>query len=269
GCGKTTLLRLLAGLEVPTAGEIVIDGRAAEAIPPRDRGIAMVFQDPPLQPHLRVLDEIAFGLRARGERKAAARERARDVAERLGIGHLIERRPAFLSGGERRRVALGRALAQSPRHLLLDEPLASLDPPERARLADEIRRAHDSLPGGTILVTHEHDEALALGDRVVVLAAGEIRQVGSPREVHDFPRDLFVGRFLGTPPLNVIGARARAMGDHVAIETAFGTILYDRPELPRERELPDMDGLRLGIRPRAIIIGSDPALDGALRGELR
>lgn len=229
GCGKTSLLRLIAGLELPSSGEIDIDGRSAVRLAPGDRGLAMVFQDASaLQPHLRAEDEIAFGLRARGVSRRDAVERARAVASRMRIEHLLDRKPPSLSGGERRRVALARCLAQEPRHLLLDEPLASLDPPTRELLAEEIRRAHRGIPGATVLVTHDQEDALSLGDRVVVLCEGRIRQSGSPREVHDFPRDIFVARFIGTPTLNVIEAELAQGEDTDRISTAFGEIRLAR-----------------------------------------
>ncbi|MFN2496792.1 MAG: ABC transporter ATP-binding protein [Pseudonocardiaceae bacterium] len=204
GCGKTTLLRTIAGLEQPTAGEVLIGGSVVNGLPPRARKIAMVFQSYALYPHKTVLGNIVFPLKAERLDRAARRRQAEWAAELLGISQLLDRRPRQLSGGERQRVALARALVRDPQVFLLDEPLSNLDAKLRASARDELRRFQQRVGTTTIYVTHDQAEAMGLGDRIAVLDAGAVRQLGPPAEVYDDPADTFVATFLGSPPMNLV-----------------------------------------------------------------
>jgi multiple sugar transport system ATP-binding protein len=204
GCGKTTLLRLIAGLEQPTSGEVLIGGQPMVGLPPRARKIAMVFQSYALYPHKTAGKNIEFPLKASG---MAPEERAKKVAwaaELLGITKLLDRRPRHLSGGERQRVALARALVREPDVFLLDEPLSNLDAKLRATARDDLKQFQDRVGTTTIYVTHDQVEAMGLGDRIAVMSAGRIRQVGTPHDVYHDPADTFVATFLGSPPMNIV-----------------------------------------------------------------
>jgi multiple sugar transport system ATP-binding protein len=204
GSGKSTLLRMIAGLEEPTRGDVLIGGEVVTELPPRARGIAMVFQSYALYPHLTVARNIAFPLKAHGVPRVKRGERVAWAAGLLGIGHLLERRPRELSGGERQRVALARALVREPTVFLLDEPLSNLDAKLRASAREELTQFHRRVGTTTIYVTHDQVEAMAMGDRIVVLDQGVVRQVGTPGEVYDEPADTFVATFLGSPPMNLL-----------------------------------------------------------------
>jgi multiple sugar transport system ATP-binding protein len=222
GCGKTTLLRMIAGIEEPTAGDILIDGQVVTHLPPRVRNIAMVFQSYALYPHMTVYKNIAFPLRTRGMDKAAIPAKVEWAAAMFGIEKLKHRKPRELSGGERQRVALARAVVREPSVFLLDEPLSNLDAKLRASAREELRQFQRRMGFTTIYVTHDQVEAMGLGDRIVVMHQGRIRQVGSPREIYNSPADTFVATFLGSPPMNLL--------DHDGILVGF------RPEsfLPAE-----------------------------------
>jgi multiple sugar transport system ATP-binding protein len=204
GSGKSTLLRMIAGLEDPTAGDVLIGGKVVTDLAPRARGIAMVFQSYALYPHLTVEKNIAFPLKAHGVAKERRREQVLWASRLLGIDHLLDRKPRELSGGERQRVALARALVREPTVFLLDEPLSNLDAKLRASARDELAQFHDRVGTTTIYVTHDQVEAMAMGDRIVVLHEGVVRQIGTPREVYDAPADTFVATFLGSPPMNLL-----------------------------------------------------------------
>ncbi|HMK30703.1 MAG TPA: ABC transporter ATP-binding protein [Terriglobales bacterium] len=204
GSGKTTLLRMIAGLEQPTSGEIWIGGVLANALSPRERRIAMVFQSYALYPHLSVYNNIAFPLKAQGLRKSEHRKKVEWAASLLGIEHLVERKPRELSGGERQRVALARAIVREPTLFLLDEPLSNLDAKLRASAREELEQFHRRIGTTTIYVTHDQVEAMAMGDRILVLNQGGVRQIGTPKEVYDEPTDTFVATFLGSPPMNLL-----------------------------------------------------------------
>lgn len=204
GSGKSTLLRLIAGLEQPTRGSIWIDGRDVTGLSPRDRNIAMVFQEPALYPYLSVRDNLSFGLRARGVGRTEAGERVEPVATAMGLGGLLDRRPQTLSGGQRQRVALGRAVVREPAVFLFDEPLSRLDAPLRASVRAELIDLHRRLGATMLHVTHDQGEALAVSDRLAVLEAGHVVQVGRPREVYGSPATRFVAGFLGGPPMNLL-----------------------------------------------------------------
>ena len=204
GCGKTTLLRTIAGLEEPTAGDVLIGGQVVTGLPPRARRIAMVFQSYALYPHKTVLANIVFPLRAVGMGREEREERARRSAGLLGIDHLLDRKPRQLSGGERQRVALARALVRDPSAFLHDEPLSNLDAKLRASARDELKRFQQDLGTTTVYVTHDQSEAMGLGDRIAVMSAGRVRQIGAPVEVYDDPADTFVATFLGSPPMNLV-----------------------------------------------------------------
>jgi len=204
GSGKTTLLRMIAGLEVPTSGDILIGGEVVTELSPRERRIAMVFQSYALYPHLTVYKNIAFPLRAQGVPKDQHDKKVRWAAGLLGIGHLLDRKPRELSGGERQRVALARAIVREPSVFLLDEPLSNLDAKLRASAREELGVFHRRVGTTTIYVTHDQVEAMAMGDRIVVLHKGVVRQIGSPRDVYDDPADTFVATFLGSPPMNLL-----------------------------------------------------------------
>jgi multiple sugar transport system ATP-binding protein len=204
GCGKTTLLRTIAGLEQPTAGQLLIGGNVVNGLPPRARKVAMVFQSYALYPHKTVLANIVFPLKAE---KIAPDERQRKAtwaAELLGIAHLFDRKPRHLSGGERQRVALARALVREPSVFLLDEPLSNLDAKLRAAARDDLKEFQAEIGTTTIYVTHDQVEAMGMGDRIAVMYAGRLRQVGRPRDVYSDPVDTFVATFLGSPPMNLI-----------------------------------------------------------------
>jgi len=204
GSGKTTLLRMIAGLEQPTRGEILIGGSVVNDLTPRERRIAMVFQSYALYPHLSVYNNIAFPLKAQGVKSELHRQRVEWAAELLGIKGLLGRKPRQLSGGERQRVALARALVREPTVFLLDEPLSNLDAKLRASAREELEAFHKRIGTTTIYVTHDQVEAMAMGDRVVVLHQGCVRQIGTPTEVYDRPADTFVATFLGSPPMNLL-----------------------------------------------------------------
>ncbi|MGH9244588.1 MAG: ABC transporter ATP-binding protein [Acidimicrobiales bacterium] len=204
GCGKTTLLRMVAGLEQPTAGDILIGGNIVNGLPPRARRIAMVFQSYALYPHKTVLDNIVFPLKAERLAPSVRRERATWAAGLLSIDHLLDRRPRHLSGGERQRVALARALVREPSVFLLDEPLSNLDAKLRASARTELRDFQQRVGTTTIYVTHDQVEAMGMGDRIVVMYNGKVRQVGPPDGVYEEPADTFVATFLGSPPMNLI-----------------------------------------------------------------
>ena len=222
GSGKTTLLRMIAGLEDPTSGEILIGGRVVTHLAPRERGIAMVFQSYALYPHLTVYGNIAFPLKAQRVPADKHKEKVEWAARLLGISALLHRKPRELSGGERQRVALARAIVREPTVFLLDEPLSNLDAKLRAAAREELSQFHHRVRTTTIYVTHDQVEAMAMGDRIVVLHEGCVRQVGSPRDVYDDPADTFVATFLGSPPMNLV--------DHGDVLVGF------RPEhlLPRD-----------------------------------
>jgi len=204
GSGKTTLLRMIAGLEQPTAGDILIGGVLVNRLTPRERRIAMVFQSYALYPHLSVYNNIAFPLKAQKVKKELHREKVQWAASLLGISALLERKPRELSGGERQRVALARAIVREPTVFLLDEPLSNLDAKLRASAREELEQFHKRIGTTTIYVTHDQVEAMAMGDRIVVLHQGFVRQIGTPEEVYDDPADTFVATFLGSPPMNLL-----------------------------------------------------------------
>ncbi len=204
GSGKTTLLRMIAGLEEPTSGEILIGGTVVNDLTPRERRIAMVFQSYALYPHLTVLGNITFPLKARGMPKPEREKKAEWAAGLLGIGQLLGRKPRELSGGERQRVALARAIVREPSLFLLDEPLSNLDAKLRASARTELEQFQRRVGTTTIYVTHDQVEAMAMGDRIVVMNQGAVRQIGTPAEVYDEPADTFVATFLGSPPMNLI-----------------------------------------------------------------
>jgi len=204
GSGKTTLLRMIAGLETPTAGEILIGGQVVNHLTPRERRIAMVFQSYALYPHLSVYRNIEFPLKAQKVKKELRKEKVEWAASLLGIQRLLERKPRELSGGERQRVALARAIVREPAVFLLDEPLSNLDAKLRASAREELERFHRRIGTTTIYVTHDQVEAMAMGDRIVVLNKGVVHQLGTPKEVYDDPADTFVATFLGSPPMNLV-----------------------------------------------------------------
>ena len=212
GCGKTTVLRCIAGLESPSVGEILIGDQNVTQLSPGERDVAMVFQGHALYPHLSVRGNIAFGLEVRGVAAADVARRVEQSAERLGLTAALERRPGALSGGERQRVALARAIVREPRVFLYDEPLAHLDPTQRAELRAELLELHRALGVTVVYVTHDQVEAMTLGQRIAVLATGRLRQLGSPAEVYGQPADVFVARFIGNPGMNVLKGRGRAAG---------------------------------------------------------
>jgi multiple sugar transport system ATP-binding protein len=203
GSGKTTLLRMIAGLETPTSGDILIGGQVVNTLSPRERRIAMVFQSYALYPHLTVYKNIAFPLKAQRVPKAEHRRKVEWAAGLLGIGKLLDRKPRELSGGERQRVALARAIVREPAVFLLDEPLSNLDAKLRAAAREELEQFQSRVATTTIYVTHDQVEAMAMGDRIVVMNFGEVRQIGTPADVYDEPADTFVATFLGSPPMNL------------------------------------------------------------------
>ena len=206
GCGKTTLMRTVAGLEKPTEGSVRIGARDVTALPPRKRGIAMVFQSYALYPHMTVANNIAFPLKAQGRtrNRAEREERVRQAARKVSIDHLLDRRPRQLSGGERQRVAIARAIVTEPEVLLLDEPLSNLDAKLRAYARDELKFFQRELGITTIFVTHDQIEAMGLGDRIVVMERGLVQQVGPPQAIYDRPANTFVATFLGSPGMNLL-----------------------------------------------------------------
>ena len=204
GSGKTTLLRMIAGLETPTSGEVLIGGRVVNHLSPRERRIAMVFQSYALYPHLTVYKNIAFPLKAQKVPKDQHRKKVEWAAGLLGIGRLLDRKPRELSGGERQRVALARAIVREPSLFLLDEPLSNLDAKLRAAAREELEQFQEQIGTTMIYVTHDQVEAMAMGDRIVVLNFGRVHQIGTPAEVYGDPADTFVATFLGSPPMNLI-----------------------------------------------------------------
>ncbi len=210
GCGKSTTLRMVAGLESITGGEIRIGEALVNRLPPRERDIAMVFQDYALYPHKTVRENMGFSLKVHGVAAAEADKRINEAAEMLGIGHLLERRPGQLSGGQRQRVAMGRAIVRRPKVFLFDEPLSNLDAKLRGQVRTEIKRLHQQIGTTIIYVTHDQVEAMTLADRIVILKGGDIEQVGTPDEVYNRPQSVFVGGFVGSPAMNFAKARVEA-----------------------------------------------------------
>lgn len=202
GCGKSTTLRMVAGLEEISRGTIAIDDRVVNDVPPKDRDIAMVFQNYALYPHMTVYDNMAFGLKLRRYKKAEIDQRVREAAEILSISQLLERRPKALSGGQRQRVAVGRAIVRQPKVFLFDEPLSNLDAKMRVQMRVEISKLHTQLDATMIYVTHDQVEAMTMGDRIVVMKDGVIQQVADPITLYDKPANRFVASFIGTPPMN-------------------------------------------------------------------
>ncbi|MBP2675274.1 MAG: transporter [Deltaproteobacteria bacterium] len=235
GCGKTTLLRMIAGIETPTSGDLVIDGRMVTNLPPRLRNIAMVFQSYALYPHMTVFKNIAFPLRARGADEATVRKKVEWAAGMFKIGRLLDRKPRELSGGERQRVALARAMVREPSVFLLDEPLSNLDALLRTSAREELRQFQRRVGVTTIYVTHDQVEAMGLGDRIVVMNHGKVRQVGTPLEIYEWPADTFVATFVGSPPMNLLeleqeeallGFRPETFMPADAVEGSEGVVTY-------------------------------------------
>ncbi|HHW15219.1 MAG TPA: sn-glycerol-3-phosphate ABC transporter ATP-binding protein UgpC, partial [Firmicutes bacterium] len=207
GCGKTTTLRMVAGLEEITEGEIYIGERLVNDVAPKDRDIAMVFQNYALYPHMNVYDNMAFALKIRKVRRDEIDRRVRAAAQLLGIENLLDRKPKALSGGQRQRVALGRAIVREPKVFLMDEPLSNLDAKLRVQMRSELSKLHNRLQTTVIYVTHDQTEAMTMGDRIVVMKDGKVQQVGTPLDIYEHPANVFVAGFIGSPAMNFFQVR--------------------------------------------------------------
>ncbi|CAM5179840.1 sugar ABC transporter ATP-binding protein [Bosea thiooxidans] len=262
GCGKSTTLRMIAGLEEIDGGTISIGGRAVNRLEPKERNIAMVFQNYAIYPHMSVAENIGFGLYTAKLDKAEKRRRVEETGRILGLEALLERKPSALSGGQRQRVAIGRAMVRDPAAFLFDEPLSNLDAQLRAQMRLEIKRLHQRLGRTIVFVTHDQVEAMTLADRIVVMRDGRILQVGAPMELYEKPADVFTARFIGSPTMNILPARATtaagattlALGEQpLALPTAMGTVPAD---------------LLVGVRPQQLrVLANGEASDLVLSGK--
>jgi len=253
GCGKSTTLRMIAGLEEITDGEIAIDDIVVNDVPPKDRDIAMVFQNYALYPHMTVAENMSFGLRLKRYPKAEIKARVDEAARILDISELLERKPRALSGGQRQRVAMGRAIVRNPKVFLFDEPLSNLDAKLRVQMRIEIKRVHQKVRTTTVYVTHDQVEAMTLADRVVVMNHGRIEQVGPPNELYHAPATRFVAGFIGSPAMNFIPIRLEARGDALSATLPNGVSLPIPPDrAQRYRSVASNGKLSLGLRPEHI-----------------
>ncbi|KAA8998568.1 sn-glycerol-3-phosphate import ATP-binding protein UgpC [Affinibrenneria salicis] len=252
GCGKSTLLRMVAGLERVTSGDIYIDDRRVTNLEPKDRGIAMVFQNYALYPHMSVYDNMAYGLKLRGFGKAQIRKQVEEVAQILELGALLQRKPRELSGGQRQRVAMGRAIVREPAVFLFDEPLSNLDARLRVQMRLELQQLHRRLNTTSLYVTHDQVEAMTLAQRVIVMNKGVAEQIGEPAQIYQRPASLFVASFIGSPAMNLWPGRLDASGRTL--------ILNDQLSLPLPAAKPQWGGrdVTLGIRPEHIVTTTDP-----------
>ena len=255
GCGKTTTLRMVAGLEEITSGQLLIDDEVMNDVAPKDRNIAMVFQSYALYPHMTVYDNMAFGLKLRKFSRDEIDRRVQNAAEKLGLKPYLDRKPAALSGGQRQRVALGRAIVRDAKVFLMDEPLSNLDAKLRVQMRSELIKIHESLGTTTIYVTHDQIEAMTMASRIVVMKDGWIQQIGAPKEIYDNPANVFVGGFIGTPPMNFINGQVGEDGIFECGNQKFGVVRLAVPEkqlaLLKEKNFIEKD-IILGIRPEAV-----------------
>lgn len=252
GCGKTTTLRMVAGLEEITEGTLEIDGKVVNDLPPKDRNIAMVFQNYALYPHMTVFDNMAFGLKIRKFPKAEIQKRVEEAAQILDIQGLLQRKPKALSGGQRQRVAVGRAIVRKPKVFLFDEPLSNLDAKLRVQMRAEISSLHNRLNATMIYVTHDQVEAMTMADKIVVMKDGLIHQIGSPLTLYNSPNNKFVAGFIGSPPMNFMTVDVKESGGKVAIEEGNFTMAINKED---GEKLSSYVGKKVfyGIRPENII----------------
>jgi multiple sugar transport system ATP-binding protein len=271
GCGKSTVLRMVAGLEEPSSGAVILDGKVANDLPPRDRRIAMVFQDFALYPHMTVGDNIAFPLRLSGVEPEPRAERVGDVASALGIGDVLARKPSQLSGGQRQRVAMGRAIVRRPGLFLMDEPLSNLDSGLRAELRAEISGLVRELGVSTIYVTHDQAEALTMADRVAIMRKGVLQDVGTPTQVYGRPATLYVAAFLGSPRMNLLEASVYVHLDRYVTLNLGEQSLYLPWNDIRSRAVAHYHGERIvvGMRAEALTPVGPDAPGDVLRGRIR
>ncbi len=269
GCGKTTALRMVAGLEEISSGEIRIGGKVVNELAPRDRDIAMVFQNYALYPHKSVYENLAFGLRMRKVPKAEQKERVEEIARILGLGEMLHRRPAQLSGGQRQRVAMGRAIVREPKAFLMDEPLSNLDAKLRVQMRAEIARIQQALKVTTVYVTHDQVEAMTMGHRVAVMRDGELQQVDTPQRLYDAPANLFVASFVGSPPMNLFEAVVGRDNGRLVCKIGITELEIPADVAASRPSLANYAGRRVavGIRPEDVREAS--GWDGAhLRGRI-
>ncbi len=252
GCGKSTTLRMIAGLESISGGELRIGERVVNDVAPKDRNIAMVFQNYALYPHMSVFDNMAFGLKLRKYPKAEIRSRVQEAAETLGLTDLLDRRPKHLSGGQRQRVAVGRAIVRKPEVFLFDEPLSNLDAKLRGEMRSEISRLHRDLETTMIYVTHDQVEAMTMGDRIVILKDGDIQQIDSPMEIYKRPANVFVAGFIGSPPMNIMKAGLSKEGDHASLQLAKNLSIQISGEALKDYTASEVV---IGVRPEDLHIG--------------
>ena len=253
GCGKSTTLRMIAGLEEISSGELKIDGRVVNDVEPKDRDIAMVFQNYALYPHMTVFDNMAFGLKLRKVPKDEIKKKVEEAAKILDLEKLLDRKPKALSGGQRQRVAMGRAIVRNPKVFLMDEPLSNLDAKLRVQMRSEIASLHNRLKATIIYVTHDQTEAMTLGTRIVVLKDGVIMQVDSPQKLYNEPNNLFVAGFIGSPQMNFIDTKCKVEGDKVSL-TFDNTTIVLPPAKAKKLADAGCNGktVVMGIRPEDI-----------------
>lgn len=257
GSGKTTILRCIAGLERPTEGEIYLDGELINDVPPKDRDMAMVFQSYALYPHMKVYDNIAFPLKLRKVGKREIDKRVREVAEMLRIGHLLDRKPNQLSGGEQQRVALARAIVRRPKVFLMDEPLSNLDAKLRVYMRAELKKLQEELKVTTVYVTHDQVEAMTMADKIIVLNRGEVQQIGRPHDLYYKPSNLFVAGFIGSPPMNFFQCIVKVVEDNVYLESPHFKLRIPGDLGLKIVEEATSDEVILGVRPEHLGIGRE------------
>ncbi len=261
GCGKTSALRMVAGLEPITEGRVVIGGEVVNKLPPKDRDIAMIFQNYALYPHMSAFDNMAFGLKLRGMKKERRGERVNGAAKTLGLAEVLPKKPRTLSGGQRQRVAMGRAIVREPRAFLMDEPLSNLDAKLRVEMRAEIARLQRELNVTTVYVTHDQVEAMTLGDRVAIMRDGLLQQVAKPQDLYDRPRNLFVAEFIGSPAMNLVSAELTRSDGSVVAKFGDDELQVGGSVLDRRPSLKGFEGkpVILGIRPEDL---EDAAMGG-------